>query len=690
MNIRFSPPQGGIDADKGLLSKFFKKKDGTVPEAQTEEGEVLDVGKNGEPLYKEDIIMNLNEDLERRKADRATFDLQWVLNSNFLVGNQFCDINPASGEVQQQDAPVDWLEMRSFNHVGPLVETRIANLKKLSYSMKVKPRTNELDDYAKADVSTSILAYIQSASDFKKKHNTAIRWNELCGTCFYMAWWDSSKGEKVAEVEKAEYDENGVLISTEKQGIYQGDVDYCVLSPYEVYPEDIGEQGVDNQRSIIVEQVMKVKDIKDLYGIDIEGSEIATFELTPVSSGGGYGYENTVMSFGHKTARDSAKVITYFERPSKHRPGGQMIIVVGEKDLVYYGDLPYKRIPLVQMVCGEMAGQFFGKSVIENLIPFQKEYNSCKNRLHEYIKRISIGNPVVEEGSIDMEEYEESGIEPGKPLVYKNGYNAPRYMDNQQLPSEVMQEIYNLRNDMEYVAGVSQLMVTGATPSGVTSGTAIQNLMEIDNTRLSLTGDHIRDAVRDLGQLILEIYKQYATSPRVVSYVGTNDIAKALTWCKEDIESTDVEFTTENELLRSEEMQKQTFMEMYQMGLFTDENGVIPERVKAKAIEYGRIGAVGEILSINELQLQAANRENIFFLEGVLPEISEFDNHVIHFEEHERLLLQMNYKLAKKKRPEMAKAFEDHMRQHKLAIEQEKVQEQMRMQQMAMQMQNGG
>lgn len=688
MNIRFSPPIGGIDADKGLLSKFFGKKSKSkdVPE----ENEALDVGKNGEPLFKEDIIAKVLEELERRRGDRASFDLQCILNSNFLIGNQFCDINPASGEVQQQDAPVDWLEMRAFNHIHPLIETRIANLKKLSYSMKVNPRTNELDDYAKADVSTSILSYIQSSSDFKTKHNTAIRWNELCGNCFYMAWWDSSKGELVAEVEKEKYDEEGNLIGHEKEGIFQGDVDYCVLSPYEVYPEDIGEQGISNQRSVIVEQVMKVDDIKDLYGIEVEGSEIATFELTPVASGGGYGYENTVMSFGHKTARDSEKVVTYFERPSRHKPRGQMIIIVGADNLVYYGDLPYKRIPIVQMVCGEVAGQFFGKSTIENLIPFQKEYNSCKNRLHEYIKRISIGNPVVEEGSIDIDEYCDGGIEPGRPLIYKSGYSAPHYMENQQLPNEILQELYNLRNDMEYVAGVSQLMVTGSTPTGVTSGTAIESLRDIDNTRLSLTGDHIRNAVKDLGQLFLEIYKDYAKTPRVVNYVGSNDIAKALTWCGEDIDSTDVEFTTENELLHSEEMQKQKFIEAYNMGLFTDENGVIPERIKAKVIEYMKLGTYSELMSINDLHLQTANRENIFFLEGVLPEISEFDNHVVHFEEHERLLLQMNYKLAKKRHPEMAKAFEDHMRQHKMAMEQEKVQEQMRMQALSLQMQQGG
>jgi hypothetical protein len=51
---------------------------------------------------------------------------------------------------------------------------------------------------------------------------------------------------------------------------------------------------------------------------------------------------------------------------------------------------------------------------------------------------------------------------------------------------------------MEYVAGVSQLMVSGNPRSGVDSGVAMQTLRDIDNTRLALTGNNIRDAVLDL------------------------------------------------------------------------------------------------------------------------------------------------------------------------------------------------
>lgn len=662
----FHTPLRNVVASIGSL--FGGKKD----------REVIDTDKDGKTLYKEDVIAKVMEDLTKRKSERQILEQQWTLNANFLAGNQYCEINTYRGDIEQLEPVYDWLEREVFNQIAPLIETRIANLKKISYMMKVKPATNELKDYDKAEISTSILQYTQKSTDFESKNNTAIYWKELCGNVFWMSWWDKDKGEKIAVETVVEVDENG---NEHKKEIayYQGDLDYGLLTPYEVYPESVFKQGVENQRSIILEQVKTVDDIYDLYGIEIEGNTVDTFELTPMGSGGGFGYENTVVTLGHRSVDNAVKVVTYMERPSKHTPNGKMIIIVGDDNLVYYGDLPYKSIPIIQTVCIETAGQFFGKSVIERLIPYQRAYNGCINRIHEFIKRIAIAGYIAEEGSIDIEEYEQNGQAPGALLVYKVGSQAPVPIPNGQLPSEIMQERYNLKNDMEYVAGVSQLMVNGATPSGVTSGTAIENLVEIDNTRLSLTGDHQRSSIRKLGILWLEIYKKYATTRRIINYVGTNNIARAIVWSAEDINSYDVEYVTENELLMSEEMQKQRFFEAFNLGLFTDADGRIPERVKQKALEYMKIGNYSDIMNINLLQTQYAQRENVFFEEGVIPEISDFDEHQIHIEEHLRYILQMDFQMLKLKKPDYAKALEEHLKQHKQMVEQEEQQKMLAM-----------
>lgn len=662
----FHTPLRNVVASIGSL--FGGKKD----------REVIDTDKDGKTLYKEDVIAKVMEDLTKRKSERQILEQQWTLNANFLVGNQYCEINTYRGDIEQLEPVYDWLERETFNQIAPLIETRIANLMRLGSMMKVKPATNELKDYDKADTSTKVLQYTQKATDFNSKKNTAIYWNELCGNCFWMSWWDKDKGEKIAVAHKISVDEDGNE-TDEEIAYYQGNLDYGLVTPYELYPESVFKQGVENQRSIILEQVKTVDDIYDLYGIEVEGNTVDTFELTPMASGGGYGYENTVVTLGHRSVDNAVKVVTYMERPSKHCPNGKMIIIVGDDNLVYYGDLPYENIPIIQTVCIETAGQFFGKSVIERLMPLQRAYNGCINRIHEYIKRISLSGYLTEEGSVDIEEWEQNGQAPGAMLVYKVGSQPPEPVPNGQLPQEVMQERYNLKSDMEYVAGVSQLMVNGRTPSGVTSGTAIESLREIDNTRLSLTGEHIRTSWAKLSKLWLEIYKRYATTRRIINYVGTNEIARAISWSAEDINSYDVEFVTENELLMSEEMQKQRFFEAFNLGLFTDADGRIPERVKQRALEFMKIGNYSDIMNINLLQTQYAQRENVFFEEGVIPEISDFDEHQIHVEEHLRYILQMDFQMLKLKKPEYAKALEEHLKQHKQIVEEEEQQKMLAM-----------
>ena len=120
------------------------------------------------------------------------------------------------------------------------------------------------------------------------------------------------------------------------------------------------------------------------------------------------------------------------------------------------------------------------------------------------------------------------------------------------------------------------------------------------------------------------------------------------------------------------------------MGAFTDENGVVPQNVKNKVIEMSKIGNYSEIMSINTLQMQKAQRENAYFETGIMPIVSEFDDDTIHIEEHTRYVLQAKFDIFKRSKPEMAKEFENHINEHKQKIAKEAM---AKMQQLQM---NGG
>ncbi|MCI8590211.1 MAG: hypothetical protein HFE77_05820 [Clostridiales bacterium] len=598
-------------------------------------------------LFEEDIVRAVLEELEKRKEERRPFELQWRLNANFMAGKQLCEINPYSMQIEEMMPAYDYEERGVYNKIAPLMETRLANLKNVSFAMSVKPRTDEADDYDKADVATKLLRYTSLQGNFDHKKNVLMQWAELTGSAFLLSFWDEQKGPALA------VDEEGY------PSVHEGELGFTLLSPYEVYPEHLYRQGMEEQGSVIIEQVMSAKEIYDLYGIETKGREIDTVVLTPVSALP----EDYTMRMGDTKLRASEKVITYMEKPSAKNPEGVMALIAAGK-LVYYDRLPFSRIPLTIFRAKESAGQFYGKSVIEELIPLQRAYNGCKNKIHDYITTLAANSFLVEEGSVDVEAMEENGTAPGTPVVYKKGYSAPVPLRHESMPGEIYVECEQLARDMEYTAGVSQLMVVGSMSAGITSGRAINSLREIDSTRMALAADNMRAGAIETAKIWLEIYKEHASGPMVLSVAGTNDFGSVLTWCADDINSYDVYFDTENELKYSPESQKEAFLSAYNMGLFTDENGRIPERFKLRAAELMRIGEYGALMNETELQMKRAKRENSLLLTGTPPEISEFDNDDVHIEEHRRFALQLRFDALRVKRPDLAGAFSDHIHAH--------------------------
>lgn len=622
----------------------------------------LDRDLEGNVIHTEDIVAYVNSELEKRRDDRQVYELQWTLNANFLQGNQHCEINTNMRRIQQQDALYSWQEYNCYNKIAPLYDTRMALLSTVSYDMTVKPRTNELDDYDKALITSEILRYTQDTSGFNALRIQALSWAELTGTVFWLSWWDKYAGDEIARETITETGDDGAPIQKTKV-TYSGDLKYGLLTCYEVFPESLYKQNIRDQRSIITEQIITVDEAYDTYGVHVDGKKISTYELTPIDVGGGAGYITSCAGMTKRDVDNGVTVKTLYERKSRKYPDGRMAVLVNDT-LLYYGSLPYDEIPIVAQKSKDVAGCFFGKSFIEGEIPLQRAYNGVKNKTFDYIKTLASNTFIGEEGSVDISDYTDKGVEPGGFLPYKNGYEKPTVIQYPNIPTAIINQEKQIVADMEYFAGVSQLSVSGNTPNGIESGKAIQSLKNIDNTRISLSGECSRNAVRDLAILWLSIYKRYVKSYRVAKIVGDNEAGAILTWCGDDINSYDVDFNAENELLLSEDAQKENFITAFQLGLFTDDTGKIDKRFKEKALEMMKIGNYSEILGEGEIQKQNARRENSYFEKGVIPQRYELDDDAIHIDEHKKYALQLKFRIRSHKEPELSKLFINHIHEH--------------------------
>jgi hypothetical protein len=381
------------------------------------------------------------------------------------------------------------------------------------------------------------------------------------------------------------------------------------------------------------------------------------------------------------------------EKPSRDFPNGRLIIIGGETELLFYGDLPYKvgedgkrGYPITKQECVRRPGCFYGTTPFERMIPVQRSYNAVKNRKHDYLNRCSIQAYTGEEGSFDEEDLQENGIPPGSMILRKRGTAPITPIQNSNLPPEFDNEEFRLQRELEYLSGISEMSVISSTPSGVDSGKAIEAVKESDDTRLSLTADNIRWAAIENGKHWLRLYKQFSAGARIIELAGSNEIGNVLIWDASDISSYDVVHETENELLDTPMQRREFLMSLVDKGFLHNEQGVLDKRTKIKLLEQMKLGNWEDVLDLTQLHISKAQRENAYLNMGIFPEIATFDEHAMHIEEHNRFRLSTDYYLLKQSNPMMIQAIDSHVAQHEQAIAQAEQQQQL--QQMMLQQQN--
>lgn len=646
---------------KKVINGFYDSKQREQEGLSKTEPIVGDVDTH---LFKEEIVSFVKEQFEKRQEERVPYELRWRLTQNFIQGNQYCDINEVNNTVYQQEKQYWWQEREVYNHIAAIVEVRLAKLGRLRPSMTVRPMTSDNDDIASAKVCKAIVDSTYNTQKMQNKISEANSWSEICGSVFYKNVWDTEAGELVAYMENDE-------------PIFEGDVKTVVVPAYEIFPDSCLNDGVEKCRSIIHAKAFTIDEIKEIWNVEVGGTDIDVYSLGTTRVGvGGLGYSSTVPVAAQTIKEDSAIVMEYYEMPTKVYPKGRLIIVAGD-ELLYYGTCPYQigdngkiSLPFVRQECVKNSGTFFSTSVAERCLPIQRAYNAVKNRKHEYLNRAVIGVWTYEEGTIeDTETLEEEGFAPGTLIPRRQGSAPPTQVQNAQLPPSFSQEEESLMREFREISGVSELSASSNASSNAGSGVALEVLKEQDDTRISLTADNIRQAILEVAKHWLRLYKQYSTGPRMARLVGKNNNVYLSYWNKNQLTSDDVVPLTDDDLAQTPAQKKQQVMTMLQMGLFNDpDTGRMDRSTRAKVMEMLNYGNWEDGDDIDQGHISKAMRENIDIQNSCELRVRDFDNHIIHIEEHNKFRLSSEYDDMEKDRPDLAAYFDNHVAVHQQAV----------------------
>lgn len=575
--------------------------------------------------FDEKLVAEINTDFKKRQELRRPLELNWRLNMNFVVGNQFAQIS-SKGDIEESGKEYFWQQREVYNHIAPILETRLAKLARVKARAQVRPATADDEDAASASLATKLIEAVCKENDFSSQLALANLWSEITGSAFFKVTWDAEKGRAI-----------------DAQGkVKEGDVTISLCPPFEIFPEDIAIQDIDRQPSIMQAKVLTAKEVKRIWGKTVKGGEVNVFSFDNTQSGGGFGYTASMPKIVSETREDSVTVIEKYEMPTTEYPNGRLIIVAGDT-LLYKGDLPYingedgrRGYPFSRQVCIDNLTSFFGTSIVERIIPVQRAYNAVKNRKQEFLTRIAMGVVAVEDGSVDIDDLEEEGLPPGKVLVYRQGSTPPIMMNPTQVPIEFSREEEKLLNEFVMISGVSEVTTYSQVPSNVASGTAISLLLEQDDTRISLTADSLRDCIKRLSKQILRLYRQFAKVPRMKRITGDNGEVEIASFSAGNIASEDIVFDTVNDIEDTLSARRAMVYDLLKLGLFADEDGRLSSSSRSRIFEILGFGNWEDGRNADDIHRKKALKENIILeKEYATPDV--YDDHEIHIGEHVRM-----------------------------------------------------
>lgn len=609
----------------------------------------------------EKIVNEVLADFKERAEKRKSLDLIWQVNMNFLMGNQYCNIG-YGGNLEESERQYFWQEREVFNHIAPTFDIRYAKLTKVDTEINILPSTNDERDVKSAKVSKKIIKSIKNKLKLQSIIAQGIKWSEVCGTCFYKITWNSDKGQVVG------LDEGG-------RPVRSGEVEVCVVSPFEIYPDNLVTEKLEELQSIIHAKAYSTEEVKAMFDVTVKGQDVNVYSLDSVNSSiGGLGFNGTMPKMIESRKSDSVLVIERYNRPNATYPNGRLTIVAGDK-LVYDGDLPYKigsdderDFPFVKQTAIEEPGSFFGTSIIERLIPVQRAYNAVKNRKHEFINRLSMGVLSVEDGSVDLDNLEDEGLCPGKILVYRQGSSEPKYLQGESLPNGLSDEENALLEEFNKISGVNDILNSSSLSSNI-SGTALELLISQDEERLNASIESIRGANIEIARKILKLYKQYAIFPRLARIVGENGQVELFYFSSCDISSDDVEIENVSSGLSSMTQRREMIFSLLEKGIFNDDNGQLSSKMKCKIFEMLGMGNWESAQDLNELHIKKAGSENLKMLDGVNCKVSEIDEDNLHINEHIAFMLGSDYEKMSMKNANLERVFLEHIRAHKQKME---------------------
>lgn len=532
------------------------------------------------------LIAWAKNEFSRCKSAKTRKQRQWYLNMAFMFGHQWLSMIGVPGgsdsmaQAFKPRATPPYIQKRTVNRIRSFVRTEQSKFLSTLPVINAVPSTAEEEDIRAAYAAEQVWESVAAKRNIRREYSKAVWWMIVTGNGFVKCWWDPTTIDKTSG--------------------QPGDIMYRSVTPFHIFVPDLRAQEVDDQPYIIQAQVKTLSWVQQFWGEELKGYDLAPSQISAntLLDDAFFNLSNTP-----KSELDSVTVLEVWVKPGTHKllPNGGLLVLV-EDCLVgaFVSGMPYKHGEYPYTKLEHLSNDtFFADSPLVDLIELQKEFNDIRTQIGVAARRM--GNPqlVAQQGSIVPGRMTN---EPGAVIQYRPGSPPPQPIPLSPLPQYVTDQLQVVLTDFEDLSGQHQASKATA-PSGVTAGTALSFLKEIDDSYLTPQYQNVEDGFERIATQTLTLFQQYVDTPRKIKVIGTDGTYDTALYQGADIDgATDVRVEPGSSVGQSQAAKRATVMDMFSVGIIQDPN---------QALRLLEVGGAQKILDTISTAEKKAQRENM-------------------------------------------------------------------------------
>lgn len=342
-------------------------------------------------------------------------------------------------------------------------------------------------------LANGILDYYMREKGLEEHVADAAEMAIVLGASYLKMEWNAMAGE----IHDAD-EETG-------EPVYEGELEFSLLTPLDVVVDGTKENWNSHEWVL-------TRSFVNRYNLIAKYPEKAEKLMAVEPKNGLSDFRLSVFS---NDETDDIAVFEFFHKKTEAMPNGRYMLFVSSDCVLLDAPLPYRSIPVFRLCPTSIMGTPYGYTDMFDVFPMQEALNSLYSAVMTNENAFNVQSLFVPRGA----DINVASLTGGMNIIEGNAKPEPIQL------TASSQQTYNLismiAQAMESQVGVSSV-TRGAPEASLRSGNALALVQSMSLQFQTPFQKNYVKFLEKIGTTLLDILKDYATTPKLISLVGKN------------------------------------------------------------------------------------------------------------------------------------------------------------------------